>query len=295
MKGRDRISYRHSARIAAFVALLLAAPVPMPSAVAQSKPGTVSEKARKQAAVHYRRGAKAFKDGLFDEALEQYQKAYELAPAPLLMFNIGLAYRAQGDTTAALTSFRAFLGQQPKGTISDEAREYVRELEVRLQRERRARETRDAARRERERERTQRERLAAMRVRDDRRADARAGRTQRVTGLVLVGAGLALSTTGLFFGLSARSISGELSEHQGPWTDEVLARVDDGERAQRNMLVTSILGGTVMVAGGVLYILGRRARARRTGRGAQDERTSALRIAPSFSRQQVGLFIQGRF
>jgi tetratricopeptide (TPR) repeat protein len=79
---------------------------------------------------HYDRGKKLFGLQKFEEALEQFQKAYDASPIPDFLFNIGQCQRNLGDYEAAIFSFKRFLKLDPE----TEKREKVEELIDDLQR-----------------------------------------------------------------------------------------------------------------------------------------------------------------
>jgi tetratricopeptide (TPR) repeat protein len=250
-----------------------------------------SQRDRERAATHYQRGTEYFKQGDYELALGEYQRAHELAPTPLLLFNIGLVQRARGDHEAALAAFRAFLDQQPDGAIANEAREYLRELEAIAQAQAREREAQE--REAREREAHEREAEAALdpaRTPSDTGPDANAGRTLRLTGLGLIIAGSAVLGTGVAFGWNARSLSQDLSDHTGPWTDAELDRIQDGERAERNALLLTATGGAVLIAGGISYWLGVRSR-----RAAHARASASISLAPAVAHRRALLSLTGSF
>ena len=79
---------------------------------------------------HYDRGKKLFGLQKFDEALEQFQKAFDAKQIPEFLFNIGQCQRNLGDYEAAIFSFKRFLKLDPE----TEKREQVEELIDDLQR-----------------------------------------------------------------------------------------------------------------------------------------------------------------
>ena len=90
-----------------------------------------AEDAETRAAKRYfERGQKAFNLGKFDDALEQYQKAYDAKPIPAILFNIGQCYRNLGDYEAAIFSFRKYLKLEPDADNREETEEYITELEA---------------------------------------------------------------------------------------------------------------------------------------------------------------------
>src|SRR5687768_341879 len=62
---------------------------------------------------HFDRGEKLFALGKFEDALDQYQLAYDAAPIPDFLFNIGQCHRNLGDYEAAIFSFRKYLKLVP--------------------------------------------------------------------------------------------------------------------------------------------------------------------------------------
>jgi len=77
----------------------------------------------------YDRGEKLFALGKFDEALEEYQKAYDAKPLPDFLFNIGQCYRNLGDYDAAIFSFKKFLKLDPDAENREQVEEYISDLE----------------------------------------------------------------------------------------------------------------------------------------------------------------------
>ena len=245
-----------------------------------------------RAAKHYQRGAEHFKAERFAEAVTEYRAAYELAPNPLLLFNIGLALRANGEHEEALAALNEFLEETPTGDISAEAREYVRELQAELdeqrERDRQRLAAEEAARRAAE---------AAARSGGGERSGSSGGGL-RITGVVLASGGVALLATAGVFGARAGSINDELENHTGAWTDAELARIDDGEAAETNAVALSVAGGALLIAGGVSYWLGTRSRAsssERAGSTSSTRVTEQLAIVPVLSTRSLGLSMSGRF
>ena len=90
-------------------------------AILMSTPGSVlgtpspGEQAR---AENHALQAKAFYEAaVYDEAAAEFLKAYELAPAPKLLVNVGLCYRKLGQREKALEYFRKYLALDPNGKM----------------------------------------------------------------------------------------------------------------------------------------------------------------------------------
>jgi tetratricopeptide (TPR) repeat protein len=78
---------------------------------------------------HYERGQKLFNLQKFDEALEQFQKAYDAKPIPDFLFNIGQCHRNLGDYASAIFSFKKFLKLDPEAPNRDQVEKLIEELE----------------------------------------------------------------------------------------------------------------------------------------------------------------------
>lgn len=102
---RDSITHRLTGLLAA-VAVLLA-----PVAVRAQPTDTVAD-----ARQHFQSGKQLFDAGDYRGAIREFEAANRLAPAPLLLFNIGLAYERLGEAAPALQHFKAYLEQQPNAS-----------------------------------------------------------------------------------------------------------------------------------------------------------------------------------
>jgi tetratricopeptide (TPR) repeat protein len=78
----------------------------------------------------FEKGEKLFALGRFDEALEQYQKAFDAKPIPAFLFNIGQCYRNLADYKAAIFSFRKYLKLDPDAPNREAVEDLIAELEA---------------------------------------------------------------------------------------------------------------------------------------------------------------------
>ena len=93
----------------------------------------VDPEIRKRAETHFRAGAMHYGAGAYDRALVEYQTAFDLAPIPLIRFNIAQAQRQLKLRSEALASYRQYLAQEPEGKGSVEARAHAEALERELE------------------------------------------------------------------------------------------------------------------------------------------------------------------
>jgi tetratricopeptide (TPR) repeat protein len=84
---------------------------------------------------HFTTGEKLFALGRFDEALEEYQMAFDAKPIAGFLFNIGQCYRNLGNLDQAIFSFRKYLTLQPDAPNTESVQQLIAELEDRKSRE----------------------------------------------------------------------------------------------------------------------------------------------------------------
>jgi tetratricopeptide (TPR) repeat protein len=85
------------------------------------------------AKAHFKQGKAYHEAGAYLEAVKEYEKAYALAALPDLLFNIGQAYRMQGDKPKAIAAYERFLAAVTEGDLADEARAQLAALKLKLQ------------------------------------------------------------------------------------------------------------------------------------------------------------------
>lgn len=85
---------------------------------------------RAAAKKHFERGEKLFALGKFADALDQYERAYDAAPIPDFLFNMGQCHRNLGDYEAAIFSFRKYLKAVPDADDREQVEAYISELEA---------------------------------------------------------------------------------------------------------------------------------------------------------------------
>jgi tetratricopeptide (TPR) repeat protein len=78
---------------------------------------------------HFERGEKLFALGKFDEALEEYQTAFDAKPLPGFLYNIGQCYRNLGDYDQAIFSFKKYLKLEPEASNKEAVERLIEELE----------------------------------------------------------------------------------------------------------------------------------------------------------------------
>jgi tetratricopeptide (TPR) repeat protein len=87
---------------------------------------------RRQAREHFEKGTRLYELGHFDEAIKEYETAYQLKNDPTLLFNVAQAHRLAGQHQQALFNYRSYLHKVPNASNRDEVERLIVELQKRL-------------------------------------------------------------------------------------------------------------------------------------------------------------------
>jgi tetratricopeptide (TPR) repeat protein len=198
-------------------------------------PGRKAEAERR-----FQAAERLYRDKQYLPAAAEYQAAYDLSGLPGLLYNVAQSYRLGGETAVAAETYRLFLERAPDHSLAAVARGHLealeRELAIRVEPAPPA--------------------VPAPIEVSARRAPPPRGRGLRAAGLASAGIGLVALGAALHYGIEANQASDAISENDEGWTRSLLDRYDEGQRAETRMFVLSAIGGTALVAGGVLYYLG---------------------------------------
>jgi hypothetical protein len=94
--------------------------------VLAAQPGPArADNATEQARQHYASGTKQYDMGHWDEAIAEFEKAYDLRPDPSFLYNLAQAHRRKGDLKRALDLYKNFALKLPKGQQRDEVEEKI--------------------------------------------------------------------------------------------------------------------------------------------------------------------------
>jgi hypothetical protein len=212
-------------------------------------------------------------------AVEEFRKSYELEPRPRILFALGQAYRKLGEFERALRAYRGYLAEVPNGVWKQEAAQHVQELEAILTHQRATEaapppgvpppSVEEAGPRE---EVTNGNKPAGsvpptVDLQPQRGSGALSppayvdvGKPMRVAGVVTADVGVGLVALGVVFAM--------LSKHAGDAAYHPSSGVYDdvADQRQANFRVADItcfvVGGTAVITGTTLWLLGRRARRR---------------------------------
>jgi len=83
---------------------------------------------RQQFDEHYQAALAFYERTQYPEAIAEFEAAYDLDPQPILVFNIGQAYRKAGKLDEALAKYHEYLEKDPAAE-RDRVNDIIREVE----------------------------------------------------------------------------------------------------------------------------------------------------------------------
>jgi hypothetical protein len=253
------------------------------------------------------RGSELFARGDYPAARLEFQRAYRVHPAPVLLFNIASTYRREGNGARARAYYEEFLRRAPADDPRAElARKVITELAEDLDAGRSASDAREDSGSDRRSGR--RDPQLAMATAPttatahssaaasgetaagpELHAAPRAARSLRWTGIGAIGVGTAALGVGLWQASTAHRTSSAIEDlPQGSTWDQALAeKYARGKAAARRAVVFGVTGAGLVVTGVTLYLLGRR----------QESRAARPRAEMSLDLQagRAVLGVSGRF
>src|SRR6185437_4959705 len=69
---------------------------------------------------HYQQATRAYDLGKYQEAIDEYQKVYEIDGDPVMLYNIGQAYRLNDQPQESIHFYRRYLQRSPEARNKDD-------------------------------------------------------------------------------------------------------------------------------------------------------------------------------
>ena len=101
--------------------MLLASPSPALAQMTQAQKDEVK--------LHYQRATRAYDLQKYQEAIDEYQKAYEISGDPPMLYNIAQAYRLADQPAEAVRYYRRFLQRMPNARNRDDVERKIADQE----------------------------------------------------------------------------------------------------------------------------------------------------------------------
>ena len=272
------------------------------SGAALAQPQT-TEKQRREAGDLVKKAIAKSQAGDHAKAIELYLQAYQIAPLPILLSNVGSEYQQENKPVEALDYFCKYLDKDPTGANVSYAQAQAKSLQIQLGNQV---DDTDVCKPAKPAPPTTPPPMAGT-----AETPAAAGTTTTVTGtagglhassepssehpgknLRLAGlgvgvAGAAAFGVGVYYGLQAKRISDDISSHDVtmPWRNDIQAYEREGQSDQTKEIVFMVVGGVAAAGGVALYLLGR----------SHSSHAEHVAVVPTGSPTSVGLAISGGF
>lgn len=222
-------------------------------------------------------------------AIEIYQKAYALIPLPTVLSNIGAEYQLATKPVEALKYFCMYIEKDPAGPLASYATGQAKLLQSQLTNT--AVDDASVCKAPKPvvtpppppppNDTTGTQNLGAPSATP---AAADPGKQLKTVGLVVAGAGVITVGLGVYFGVQAKKISDDISDHKNdPWQDSILDDQDRGQRDEYLQITCLTVGGLLVAGGAYLFVKGRAKTAESTT------------ITPSVTPGGGGMVLSGSF
>jgi len=227
------------------------------------------------------RGYKYFDSENYAAARAEFEKAYQIQPKPLLLFNIASTYRREGNDKVALAYYTKFLDVAAKDHPQRRQTEEVIDFLKQKIKSETGNPASDGA---------EGDGSNVVTTSSEGHDPAKPGTTLIWSG---IGAG-ALGVVGIGYAIfeaqRARDRNDQL-EALAPgsaWSDENIALFEQGEAAEKRAIVFSILGTAAVATGTALFVIGMQKRKR-----GSSEREVA--VTPYAAGDEAGVALTGSF
>jgi len=101
----------------------------VPAAINEARAGELTPAQKQEVRQHYEKASRAYDVQKFQEAIEEYQKTYEISGDPAMLFNVAQAYRLNGQPQESIYYYRRYLERSPTASNRAATEQKIAELE----------------------------------------------------------------------------------------------------------------------------------------------------------------------
>ena len=201
---------------------------------------------------HYERATRAYDVQKYTEAVDEYQKAYEIGGDPAMLYNVAQSYRLADQLPDALRFYRRYLQRSPNARNREDVERKIADLEKTVEERKRAAAAAATAAPPAE------PALAVVAPApspEPSASSAGSGRGKRIAGIVLASVGAAGLITAAVTGKMAGDKGDELTKASmsgGTFNPDVEA---SGKTLNTIAQVSAIAGGVAAITGTVLIVM----------------------------------------
>lgn len=121
--------------------LVTAIAVPLLTLAAFARPAfamQLSSQQKQDVRVHYERATRAYDLNKYQEAIDEYQKVYEIDGDPVMLYNIGQAYRLNDQPQESIHFYRRYLQRSPEARNREDVNRKIVNMEKLIEDRRKA-------------------------------------------------------------------------------------------------------------------------------------------------------------
>jgi len=121
--------------------LVIAVAAPLVVLTALGRPAMamqLSVQQKQDVRVHYERATRAYDLNKYQEAIDEYQKVYEIDGDPVMLYNIGQAYRLNDQPQESIHFYRRYLQRSPEARNREDVNRKIVNLEKLIEDRRKA-------------------------------------------------------------------------------------------------------------------------------------------------------------
>ena len=255
--------------------------------------------------VHYQQATRAYDLGKYQEAVDEYQKVYEIDGDPVMLYNIAQAYRLNDQPQESIHFYRRYLQRSPEARNKEDVERKITAMEKLIEERRKA---------------------AALVAPPPPKPETKAAAvpepvlpppvvtpvvvaplpappperstTRLVVGWSMVGVGAASIAVAIIEGIKAKNRGDELTQMQDQnpgsgkappvWTPALESIQSEGQTANIVAIVCGIAGTAVGVAGAIVLITNGGSSAPANDNGTPPATTNTVSFAPWVGPGLVG-------
>ena len=251
--------------------------------------------------VHYQQATRAYDLGKYQEAVDEYQKVYEIDGDPVMLYNIAQAYRLNDQPQESIHFYRRYLQRSPEARNKEDVERKITAMEKLIEERRKA---------------------AALVAPPPPKTDVKPvavpepvtpppvappvvvapppppppappSTARRVLGWSMVGVGAASIAVAIVEGIKAKNRGDTLTKlgsdpsHPTVWTSDLESIQSQGKTANIVAIVCGI-AGTAVGVGGAIVLITNGSSAPANDDGAPTTTTTSVSFAPWFGPGLVG-------
>jgi hypothetical protein len=121
--------------------LVIGVAVPLLTLAALARPALamqLSSQQKQDVRVHYDRATRAYDLNKYQEAIDEYQKVYEIDGDPVMLYNIGQAYRLNDQPQESIHFYRRYLQRSPEARNREDVNRKIVNMEKLIEDRRKA-------------------------------------------------------------------------------------------------------------------------------------------------------------